>query len=98
MLPKVDKNLFKDKVAKASKKVFNFKMFIAGALLAGTAATANVSMPSSETLDNLLQSQQKNTALVLKPSENAEVTYAYHYSHSSHSSHSSHYSHYSSRY
>lgn len=98
MLPKVDKNLFKDKVAKASKKVFNFKMFIASVLFAGTAATASVNMPSAETLDNLIQNQQKSSTLVLKPSENSVATYAYHYSHSSHSSHASHYSHYSSRY
>ena len=84
MLPKIEKNLFKDTVKQANKKVFNFKMFVASILFAGTAATASVSMPSADVLDNMIQNQQKVSALVLQPSENAARTYAYHSSHSSH--------------
>ncbi|MFK7779759.1 MAG: hypothetical protein QM490_01310 [Candidatus Gracilibacteria bacterium] len=98
MLPKIEKNLFKDIVKQANRKVFNFKMFIASILFAGTAATASISMPSADAVDNMIKDQQKVSTLVLQPSENAARTYAYHSSHSSHSSHASHYSHRSSSY
>lgn len=98
MLPKIEKNLFKDTVKQASSKVFNFKMFIASILFAGTAATAGVSLPGATTLDNMIKVQEQAKTLVLQPSEAVARTYAYHSSHSSHSSHASHYSHRSSRY
>ena len=92
MLPKIKKNLFKDSVKQANKKVFNFKMFLASVLFAGTAATASVSLPNATTLDNIIKSQKQDYSFVLQPSETADLTYASHYSHSSH------YSHYSSSY
>jgi len=96
MLPKIEKNLFKDSVKQASKKVFNPKMFIASVLLIGAAATANSNLPNTTILDNMTKVQKQDNLFVLKPSETAAQTYAWHYSHTSHYSHGSHYSHYSS--
>ena len=60
MLPKRDKNLFKDKAKQITSKAFNFKTFLIGVLFAGTTAVAGVSIPTVSEIDNLVKDQTKN--------------------------------------
>ena len=96
MLPKIAKNLFREKVQQTKTSTFNFKMFLMGVLFSGTAAVASTQIPATEM--NELIKEQKQISFTLQPSEEGLKTIAGHYSHSSHASHGSHRSHYSSRY
>lgn len=100
MLPKLDKNLFQDKVKQVKENSFNFKTLLTGILLAGATAVASPVVPNTIDLDNKSVNvmELKDKAFTLTPSENKQVlaTHRSHYSHQSHRSHYSHYSSYSS--
>lgn len=91
MLPKMTKNLFRDKAKQVSSKAFNFKTFLMSVFFVGTTAMAGVSVPTALEMDNLIK-EQKQEIFMLKPSVEG-LMLAGHGSHSSHGSHGSHASH-----
>ena len=99
MLPKMTKNLFRDKVKQVSSKSFNFKTFLMGVFFVGTASMAGVTMPTALEVDNLIK-EQKQASFILKPSVEGLILagHSSHGSHGSHGSHASHSSHASSSY
>jgi len=98
MLPKINKNLFKDTAKQVNSK-FNLKMFLTSMFFTGTVATASVNLPSNTHLiNNIIKTEKEANILILEPSLTAIGSCTWHSSHYSHSSHSSHYSHRSSSY
>ena len=57
MLPKMTKNLFRDKAKQVSSTTFNFKTFLMGVFFVGTTAMAGVSVPTALEMDNLIKEQ-----------------------------------------